>query len=428
MDDSKPCKNCDDLARKNIELEIKIKKVESKLSYYENPNSPPSDDSIYWRKQKKERKIENHSKPGQKDGHKGTTHSFKPTRTINHTAKKCSKCGSKNIMQTTQQTRIIAEIPKPQPITATKHVIPSYLCKNCDSTTTVSGVIPKKGCLGFNLIGIITSLWSARITVRNIAKMLKSFYCITLSPACINNSLHNTALALEPFVNKIRSNICSSDSAYFDETKYSINGDTGWVWTAVNHNSCFITVENSRGRNVLKQHFESFIGVAVCDGWMPYKIFNIRQRCWAHILREAKHYSEKLDTVNSASLYHYLQKLFFVTTSSSKTKEPNQLAYDSSVKLLERIISEYANEKELKKFLTKLNNAKNDLFTFLLYCTVEPTNNTAERALRESVIHRKIRGCVRNQKGCKMFGNLMSCIMTWKMRDSNLLDEIVKYV
>ena len=84
--------------------------------------------------------------------------------------------------------------------------------------------------------------------------------------------------------------------------------------------------------------------------------------------------------------------------------------------------------ESLQKFLTKLNNAKDDLFTFLLYDTVEPTNNTAERALRESVIHRKIRGCVRNQKGCKMFGNLISCIMTWKMRDCNLLDEIVKYV
>ena len=113
--------------------------------------------------------------------------------------------------------------------------------------------------------------------------------------------------------------------------------------------------------------------------------------------------------------------------------------------------------ESLQKFLTKLNNAKDDLFTFLLYDTAEPTNNTAEPtnntaeptnntaeptnntaeptnntaeptnntaeptnntaecALRESVIHRKIRGCVRNQKGCKMFGNLVSCIMTWKM-------------
>jgi hypothetical protein len=377
------------------------------------------------RKKEKQRTIQNQ---GKNQVTKAQLTPSSQTKTINHTVEKCSKCGSKNIIQTTQQTKIIAEIPKPSPITVTKHVIPSYLCKNCGVVTTVAGIIPKKGCLGFNLIGIITSLWSARITTRNIAKMIQSFYSIKLSASCINNSLYNTSLALEPFVNKIRNDISSSDSAYFDETKYSINGDTGWIWTAVNHNSCFITVENSRGRNVLQQHFGSFSGVAICDGWGAYKIFNIRQRCWAHILREAKHYSEKLDTVNSASLYYYLQKLFFVTTSSSEIKEPNQLAYDSSVKLLENIISEYIHDESLQKFLTKLNNAKDDLFTFLLYCTVEPTNNIAERAIREPIIHRKIRGCVRNQKGCHMFGNLMSCIQTWKIRDCNLLDEIVKYV
>jgi len=256
--------------------------------------------------------------------------------------------------------------------------------------------------------------------------MLKSFYHITLSPACINNSLHNTSLELEPFVQQIRNGICGSDSAYFDETKYSINGNTGWIWTAVNHNSCFITVENSRGRNVLQQHFGSFNGVAICDGWMPYKIFNTRQRCWAHILREAKHYSEKLDTDNAVALYKSLQELFVYVTSH-KMQKPNYFLYDSAALSLEQIILRYSNDKSLQKFLTKLNNAKNNLFTFLLYDTVEPTNNTAERALRESVICRKIRGCVRNEKGCQMFGNLMSCIMTWKMNNCNLLDEIVKY-
>ncbi len=87
-------------------------------------HSPPSSDSLHWRKQKKERKSTLPSKPEQKDGHKGTTRSFKPTNTVNHNVENCSKCGSKNIIQTTQQSRIIAEIPKLQPITVTKHVIP----------------------------------------------------------------------------------------------------------------------------------------------------------------------------------------------------------------------------------------------------------------------------------------------------------------
>lgn len=419
-EECKHCKHYHDLLKR-------IEKLEQRLAYYDNANSPPSSDSIYWRKQKKDRKSESPSKPGQKEGHRGTTHNLKSTHTIHHDSEKCSRCGSKNITQTTQQSRIIVEIPKPQPCEITKHIIPSYICKNCGSTTTVTGIIPKKGCLGFNLIGIITSLWSARITTRNIAKMIQSFYSIKLSASCINNSLYNTSLSLEPLVNEIRGNICDSKYTHFDETKYSINGDTGWMWTATNGNSCFITVENSRGRKVLLQHFDSFNGVAICDGWRPYEIFDKRQRCWAHILREAKHYFKKLETDNSASLYDSLQELFADITLH-KVEKANHIMYDCSIESLNQIITRYKNDESLQKFLTKLYNAKDNLFTFLLYPGVQPTNNAAERALREPIIHRKIRGCVRNEKGMKMFGNLMSAIMTWKMRNCNLLDEIVKYV
>jgi len=214
------CKNYDSLLKENEDLK-------ARLSYYENPHSPPSSNSLHWRKQKEDKKSKNPSKPGQKLGHKGITHDLKPTQTVYHATEKCSKCESSKIIQTTQQSRIIAEIPKPQPYEITKHVIPSYLCKNCGNTTTVTGVIPKKGCLGFNLIGIITSLCATIITTRNIAKMIESFYSIKFSAACINNSLYNISLSLEPFVNEIREDICESNHAYFDETKYSINGSTG---------------------------------------------------------------------------------------------------------------------------------------------------------------------------------------------------------
>ena len=117
--------------------------------------------------------------------------------------------------------------------------------------------------------------------------------------------------------------------------------------------------------------------------------------------------SEKLETDNSKSLYYSLQRLFY----DIKGIQPSDTAHDAAMNLFERIVSEHCNEKELEKFLNKLYNAKYDLFTFLLYENIEPTNNAAEHALRESVIHRKIRGCVRNEKGMRMFGNLMSCII-----------------
>ena len=51
------------------------------------------------------------------------------------------------------------------------------------------------------------------------------------------------------------------------------------------------------------------------------------------------------------------------------------------VERLESIISAYESGLQLCKFVTKLGNAKNNLFTFLLHPGVPPTNNAAEQGV-----------------------------------------------
>lgn len=41
---------------------------------------------------------------------------------------------------------------------------------------------------------------------------------------------------------------------------------------------------------------------------------------------------------------------------------------------------------------------------------------------------RKIRGLLRNGKGMKMFGNIMTAVMTWKLRRLNPIKEVKKYI
>jgi hypothetical protein len=53
-------------------------------------------------------------------------------------------------------------------------------------------------------------------------------------------------------------------------------------------------------------------------------------------------------------------------------------------------------------------------FTFVTVPGVEPTNNKAERALRELVLYRKIIGTLRNQKGVQIYEILPPLLATWK--------------
>jgi hypothetical protein len=52
-------------------------------------------------------------------------------------------------------------------------------------------------------------------------------------------------------------------------------------------------------------------------------------------------------------------------------------------------------------------------FTFVIHLGVEPTNNRAERALREHVVQRKIVGTLRNGKGTSIHERIMTVLATW---------------
>jgi len=53
---------------------------------------------------------------------------------------------------------------------------------------------------------------------------------------------------------------------------------------------------------------------------------------------------------------------------------------------------------------------------FVIQAGVEPTNNRAERAIREHVIQRKIIGTLRNCKGTAIHERLMSVMATWSQQ------------
>ncbi len=78
------------------------------------------------------------------------------------------------------------------------------------------------------------------------------------------------------------------------------------------------------------------------------------------------------------------------------------------------------------RFATKLGNASEYLYTFVLYPGMEPTNNLAERMLRPSVIARKIFQGLRTMEGMEMFTVLMTCTMNWRAQGCNVSEMVAK--
>ncbi|MGC8563124.1 MAG: IS66 family transposase, partial [Thermoplasmata archaeon] len=82
-----------------------------------------------------------------------------------------------------------------------------------------------------------------------------------------------------------------------------------------------------------------------------------------------------------------------------------------------------------RKFVDNLLKRKREwLFRFVVDPNVEPTNNRAERALRPSVIYRKVSGDTRSPRGSKAYDTLLSIFHTQKLRRRNFIRYVPRLI
>ncbi|MDI1495579.1 MAG: Transposase [Cenarchaeum symbiont of Oopsacas minuta] len=68
------------------------------------------------------------------------------------------------------------------------------------------------------------------------------------------------------------------------------------------------------------------------------------------------------------------------------------------------------------------------LFAFIEHKDIPPTNNAAERALRDVVACRKISGQIRGLESMKRMSNFLTCVLTWKAHGKNVFEEVLRIV
>jgi transposase len=192
-------------------------------------------------------------------------------------------------------------------------------------------------------------------------------------------------------------------------------------------NEVLVVIRKSSGKKVLEEILgKEAEGANSADGWRAYNWMKL-QRCWAHLLRvvdaciEVSENGKRL----SEDIHSCFKKLRAFLDSDHSMAERMEMK-DLLEKELDGIIAKYSEFKELKKPLTYLKNGCGCWFTCLLYPGMEPTNNLAEQAIRESVIMRKIIGCFRSVKGAENYQYIASLLATARLQGKNGFDELEK--
>lgn len=428
------CSDCEPLARKlelalkrievlekhDAEREKKLVVLEARLALYENPNTPSSQKRFPERKTREEPS----GRLGRPPGYEGSTRPTpKPDRVIDTKPSGC-KCGWNKIRILQEFSKIVEDVEIRR--IATKFIFYQCQCTKCGLMfETTHENLPKEGVFGPTLISIWNALhYQGAVPFKRLADFSEKCLGVPITPSGLMEAVYRSAHVFQPFYDETGESLPSANYACSDETSYSFNGSKYWLWNFSNHDVSFVKIVDSRASAVPKQVLgENFKGVLNTDCYPGYDSVKAdeKQKCWAHLLREAKQLSEHY--TEGKRLYAHLKHMYsYVKKVKEEHREgkPRVKGWVTrSIGRFHQWIKHKWRFKKVRTLVKRIARYECEWFTCLKYDFVEATNNGSERDVRKNVIARKISGLHRSERGVHSREIMMSVLLTMPKKGVN---------
>lgn len=233
-----------------------------------------------------------------------------------------------------------------------------------------------------------------------------------------------------------------------DETGHKENGDRFWTWVFKAELYVLFKIDKSRGSQVLIDVLgNEFDGVPGCDYFSAYrkymKDFNVSlQFCIAHLIRDIKFLAGLPDQATKdygKRFLDHVKGLFKIihqheSMSSQPFMEALAIAKDAIIRAATEDVpsSINADGKEEKKATWNMAKRFRDhgesYFQFIATPGMDPTNNTAERAIRFIVIDWHVKQGTRSVKGRQASERIWTVIATCELNGRSAYNFILKAV
>ena len=280
-----------------------------------------------------------------------------------------------------------------------------------------------------------------RVTRRGIAEIMQTLFGLGISTGAVCNAAERTANACLPVVRAIKQYAASALTLNIDETGWKYQGKRRYLWTFVAPGAVFFHISPSRGAKVLREVLgDSFAGIITSDDHSAYNSYHkkgLRQLCWSHIIRKLKSLK---DDRSSPHAYCFARNMlgdigavFSHWHAFLKAGSSREQLLQATLPMRERmhdfcIIFRNSSDPRVQTRTKRLLDNWQHLFTFLAHDGVQPTNNSAERAIRPAVQWRKI--CFGSQSviGELFTARLLTVARTCQLHDINVFEFLTRIV
>lgn len=424
------------LENKIIQLEKRIEELERLLGMNsKNSSKPPSSDSPGT---PAELPKNRHKKRGARNGHQPHLRAFLPQEFVKkhiHLKPDVCTCGSTNLKDTDQEPlrHQIVDIPpiKPEVVEYIQHI---FQCADCG--VFIYHPLPddvKRKHFGPGVLAVVAVLTGMLNTSKRKAlAMMNEVFSVPMSLGGLSNCEAQLARILAKPHQEVTKYVRIRQTAHADETGWPVGNQLkGWLWTLCCTSAAVFMIQAGRGQAAAKKLLGAFVGVLHCDRWSGYNCFaGLRQLCWAHLKRDFKALSEAKGNMGRIGneLFLLAKQILHMrkrVRDGTLLWQTFQRRIEPLIKRVETLLEKGADSGEpLAGQCRRIFNQRQYLWTFVYDASVEPTNNLAERTIRQAVLWRKGSFGTQSERGARYVERILTVCATCRLQGRSVIEYV----
>jgi transposase len=272
------------------------------------------------------------------------------------------------------------------------------------------------------------------LSYERLVETLRDLWGVELSEGGLNCILRRAGAAAQPLAAEIAAQVAQSAIIGSDETSARVKAQNWWQWVFRSAAGIVHRIAPTRSAAVVEQFMGEHCAecwVSDCYGAQLKAPAQRRQLCLPHQVRalqrlieqdaqlawpravqslfqEAIHLWNRFTKEDALTINGYLRRV-----TEIENKLDDLLAQDLRGTVAQTLHARFVKHRD-------------SLLTFLHYAGVPPDNNACERALRPSVIHRKVTNGFRSEWAAKAYAALETVIETGKLQGHRTFQILVE--
>jgi transposase len=381
---------------------------------------------------------------GAQHGHEGKGRELLPTAAVDEVVVHWpTRCGCGHVFCEGELVAVgapvrhqVEELPR-LAVTVTEHQCPRVRCPGCGkrARAELPGDVAASA-LGprFHAAVAVLSVRN-RVSRRDVVECCEQLFGARISAGTVDAILTRVADALTDPDADLLERVRAAKALNMDETGWRTAGQRRALWGAFTERHAVLRIRPDRHEDHARELLGDTSAIVTSDRWWAYSHLPLKRRqvCWAHLRRDFKAHAEGLgaDKAFGEEGLRVCEELFWTWEIFQHTRDRTELkrrirALRRQFKpILRQCSGKAPRYKYCRGIARNLLKVWPALWAFADHHGVEPTNNHAERALRGSVIYRKLSLGSQSADGERRIQRLLSIHSTCRLQHRPLHDYLI---